>query len=139
MDRALELASAARRDIASLPRANTPSVRSLGRRYSRLLAAESPARVHRFVRSLLEDAGWPERLIAYEVLAAHRGAFDALSERTLAEFSRGLADWGTVDCFGVTLLGQAWRAGIVNDAAMIGMTKSRVLRTGRKSGPSSSA
>jgi hypothetical protein len=68
----LNLDEHVRRDLASLPRIDTPSVRSLRRRYSRALADESPRIVLRFVRSLLDGAGWAERVVAWEVLAARR-------------------------------------------------------------------
>lgn len=98
-------ADEARRELAALPRIDTPAVRTLSRRYSRVLAGESPQIVLRFVRSLLDDAGWAERHLACEVLAAHEGAFGLLNDRRVTKLVHGLTDWGSVDLFGMTVVG----------------------------------
>ena len=103
----LSLAEEVRRDLASLPRIDTPSVRSVRRRYSKVLANESPRIVLRFVMSLLAGGGWAERVVSWEVLAAHERAFGLLNDRLVEEMAHGLADWGSVDLFGVTVLGPA--------------------------------
>jgi 3-methyladenine DNA glycosylase AlkD len=103
---------------------DTPCVRSLRRRYSKALADESPRIVLRFVRSLLDDAGWAERVVALEILAGHEGAFGLLNDRLVEEMAHGLSDWGSVDLFGVTVLGQAWRAGLVTDAKILAWGRS---------------
>jgi 3-methyladenine DNA glycosylase AlkD len=123
--RALELADEVRRDLASRPRIDTPSVRVIRRRYSRVLADESPRTVLRFVRSLLDRAGWAERVIAWEVLAAHKRAFRLLNDRLAEHMARRLSDWGSVDAYGVTVLGQAWRAGLVTDSKILAWARSR--------------
>jgi 3-methyladenine DNA glycosylase AlkD len=114
-----------RRALASLPRVDTPSVRALRRRYSNVLANAAPMVVLRFVRSLLGGAGWAERLIAWEVLAVHKGAFGLLNDRLADAMAQGLSDWGSVDLFGVTVLGQAWRAGLVTDARILAWARSQ--------------
>jgi 3-methyladenine DNA glycosylase AlkD len=73
---------------------------------------------------LLVDPGWPERLIAWEVLAAHKGAFGLVDDRMVEEMADGLADWASVDTFGVTLAGPAWRESLVSDATVLSWTKS---------------
>ena len=119
-----DLADEIRGDLASLPHIDTPSVRSLRRRYSKRLADESPTVVLQCVRSLLEGAGWAERVVAWEVLAAHERAFCLLNDRRVEEMAHGLSDWGSVDLFGVTVLGQAWRAGLVTDAKILAWGRS---------------
>ncbi len=121
----LNLADEVRRDLASLSRIDTPSVRSLRRRYSKILADESPKIVLRFVRSLLNGAGWAERVVSWEVLAAHERAFGLLNDQLVEEMAHGLSDWGSVDLFGVTVLGQAWRAGLVTDSKIHAWARSR--------------
>jgi 3-methyladenine DNA glycosylase AlkD len=121
----LDLADEVRRELAALRRIDTPSVRSLRRRYSRVLADESPKVVLQFVRSLLDRAGWAERVVALEVLAAHERAFGLLNDRLVEEMAHGLADWGSVDLFGVTVLGQAWRKGLVTDSKIIAWGRSQ--------------
>jgi 3-methyladenine DNA glycosylase AlkD len=124
MKPSLNLDEDVRRDLASLPRIDTPSVRSLRRRYSKVLAEESPRTVLRFARSLLDGAGWAERVVAWEVLAAHEGAFGLLNDRVVEKMAHGLSDWGSVDLFGVTVLGQAWRAGLVTDSKILAWARS---------------
>ena len=118
------LAAEARRDLAALARVDTPSVRALRRLYSRALANAPAAEVLRFVRSLLPGAGWPERLVACEVLASHAGALERVNDRVVEEMARGLADWGSVDLVGVTVVGQAWREGRVTDAKILAWARS---------------
>jgi hypothetical protein len=84
MKSCLNVHEGVRRDVAALPRIDTPSVRSLRRRYSKVLADESPRIVLRLVSSLLEGAGWAERVVAWEILAAHEGAFGLLNDRGAA-------------------------------------------------------
>jgi 3-methyladenine DNA glycosylase AlkD len=124
MKASLNLADEVRRDLASLPRIDAPSLRSLRRRYSRVLADESPTVVLRFVRSLLDGAGWAERVVSWEVLAAHERAFGLLNDRLVEEISHGLSDWDSVDAFGVTVLGRAWRAGRVTDSKILAWARS---------------
>jgi hypothetical protein len=93
----LNLAEEVRRDLASLPRIDTPAVRSVRRRYSKVLANESPRIVLRFVMSLLAGGGWAERVVSWEILAADERAFGLLNDRLVEEMAHGLADWGSVD------------------------------------------
>lgn len=72
--------------------------------------------VLRFARVLLRDGDWTGRLVAWETLASHAGAMRLLDDDVVEEMADGLSDWGSVDLFGVTVLGQAWRDGNVSDA-----------------------
>lgn len=88
------LADEARRDLAALSQLNTP-VRAVRRHYSKMLASAPPQTVLRFVRSLLANAGWAERVVAWEVLAGHAATFGRLNDRLVEQMSQGLAaDWG---------------------------------------------
>ena len=109
------LAGEARGALAELPRRDASSVRSVRRRYSQYLNDASPQAVLRFVRLLLRGAGWPERVVAWEILAAHAGAFALLDDRLAGGMARGLSDWASVDLYGVTVVGPAWRTGLVTD------------------------
>lgn len=66
-------------------------------------------------RDLLADGGWEERVIAWEVIASHPTAADAIDDRLVEKLASGLSDWAAVDHFGVTVLGRAWRDGSVSD------------------------
>jgi 3-methyladenine DNA glycosylase AlkD len=79
--------------------------------------------VHRFVRSLLRDATWAERAVAFEVLGGH-DALALVDDRFAEQMANGLSDWASVDLYGVTVLGQAWRDGRVTDAKIHAWTKS---------------
>jgi 3-methyladenine DNA glycosylase AlkD len=111
-------------ELERLPRLDTPSVRSIQRRYSKLFKTKPPEEVIEFVRSLLDGGGWAERVVAWEVLANHSGAFALVDDRLVEEMAEGLSDWGSVDLFGVTVLGQAWREGRVTDNRIIKWAKS---------------
>lgn len=113
-----------RREITSLPRLDTPSIRQLRKRYSSAFRSEPADAVYRFVCSLLVDGSWAQRVIAWEVLAAHPAAFRLLNDHEIEKMSKGLADWGSVDLFGVTVLGQAWREGLVSDGKIHSLTQS---------------
>lgn len=114
-----DLTKAVRRDLAALSRLDTPSIRQIRRRYSRSLRTERAEVVYHFVCSLLDGAGWAERVIAWEVLASHEGAFELLNDEEVRKMAEGLADWGSIDLFGVTVVGQAWREGLVSDPRIL--------------------
>lgn len=119
-----ELTRAVHQELASLPRLDTPSVRQIRQRYSRVLKNEPGRFVYSFVLSLLKAGGWPARVVAWELLAGHRNAFELLNDREVEKMATGLDDWGSVDLFGVTVLGQAWREGLVSDRKIHSWAKS---------------
>jgi 3-methyladenine DNA glycosylase AlkD len=124
MNAPLELTKAVRRDLEALPRRDAPSVRVVRRRYSKALQGQSPNLVLRFARSLLKGAGWAERVVACETLASHPAALGLLDDQLVEELAEGLSDWGSVDLFAVTVLGQAWREGRVTDSKISSWTRS---------------
>jgi 3-methyladenine DNA glycosylase AlkD len=58
------------------------------------------------------------------VLATHPGAFESLNDRAVEKMASGLDDWGSIDLFGVTVVGQAWRTKLVSDGKIHSWTKS---------------
>ncbi len=56
---------------------------------------------------------------AYEIIAAHAGAFLTLRAETLEELGQGINSWWSVDSFARTLSGPAWRDGLVSDELII--------------------
>jgi 3-methyladenine DNA glycosylase AlkD len=119
-----ELSKAVQQELASLPRLDTPSVRQIRQRYSRILRNEPGRFVYSFVLSLLNAGDWPARVVAWEVLATHPGAFGFLNDGEVEKMANGLNDWGSTDLFGVTVVGQAWREGLVSDKKIRSWTKS---------------
>jgi len=120
----LEFAAAVCLDLASLPRLDAPSVRRVRISYSKILQAQPAEVVYAFVCSLLENASWAHRVVAWEVLASHAPAFKMLNDAEVEKMAEGLDDWASVDLFGVTVLGRAWREGLVSDRKIQSWTKS---------------
>lgn len=120
-----EIVATIRRDLASLSRQDVPSVRKLRRQYTTSLKTAPANSVLKLVRRLLPGGEWPERLIAFELLASHRPAFELLNDKLVDEMSDGLSDWGSIDLFGVTILGPAWREGFVSDLKIRVWARSR--------------
>jgi 3-methyladenine DNA glycosylase AlkD len=104
--------------LAQMGKCDTPAVRNVRRSLSRTLAKVGPSLVLAVADALVKRGSWADRLIAYETVAGHRSAFAALDEARVIRWSEGLADWGTVDLFGCTLGGQAWRQGLLSDAVV---------------------
>jgi 3-methyladenine DNA glycosylase AlkD len=117
-----DLTTVVRREIAALSRPDAASLRLIRRRYSEALKEEPPELVLRFVRSLSSSGA--ERVVACEVLAYHPGAMDLLNDRLVEAMAEGLSDWGSVDVFGGTVAGVAWREGLVTDSLIASWTRS---------------
>jgi 3-methyladenine DNA glycosylase AlkD len=63
-------------------------------------------------------------VIAWELLVSNPAAFQLLNDREVEKMAKGLADWPSIDLFGVTVLGQAWREGLVTDRKIHSWAKS---------------
>ncbi len=100
------------------------AVRAVRRKWSKELKAQPARLVMDVVVALAADGMWPERLVAFELLESHRGAFEMLTATRVNALAEGLQDWGSVDLFGVTVAGPAWRDGLIPDAAVHTWTKS---------------
>jgi 3-methyladenine DNA glycosylase AlkD len=103
-------------EVRDVTGATTPAVRAVRRKYSKLLAGESPDRVLAIVKALLAERTWTARVVAYELIAGHAASLDRLNSRLIEEMAAGLADWGSIDLFGVTVTGAAWREGRIGDS-----------------------
>jgi 3-methyladenine DNA glycosylase AlkD len=108
-----ELASRIEADIQSLPIQNTPGVRAIRRRYTRLLKNADATFVYDLAWELMQSYG--QRWVAYELIQDHKAAFHRLGEAELEELGQGIDSWWTVDSFARTLSGPAWLAGQVDD------------------------
>lgn len=76
------------------------------------------------VTALAAGRRWPEWFVAFELLGSHPGAFATLTVARVEALGDGLSDWASVDTFGVTVAGPAWRNGLIPDAAVHAWTKS---------------
>jgi 3-methyladenine DNA glycosylase AlkD len=102
-------------EIRALPVQNTPSVRAIRRKYSRMLEQADPKFVLDVARELLKTLGY--RSVPYELIQSHSHgeAFQSLGETELEELGQGIDSWWSVDSFARTLAGPAWRDGQVPD------------------------
>jgi 3-methyladenine DNA glycosylase AlkD len=110
---AREIASKMDGEIRALPVQNTPNVRAIRRKYSRLLRSAEPEFVMDVARELLCRYGY--RGVPYELVRQHPGAFGRVGEAELEELGRGINSWWSVDSFARTLSGPAWLKGQVSD------------------------
>jgi len=94
------------------------AVRLVRRKWSKALKEQPAGLVMEVVVALAAGGTWPERLVAFELLESHRAAFATLTAARVTALAEGLADWASVDLFGVTIAGQAWRDGLMQDAAV---------------------
>ena len=122
---ATELASTILDELRQLPAATTPSVRSVRRRYSKDLGDASPDLVLAVVKRLLAESTWATRVVAYELVLGHRAAMGRLDSRWIEKMAEGLSDWGSVDVFGVTVAGTAWREGRIGDEQVMRWARSQ--------------
>jgi len=99
-------------EIQTLPVQNTPSVRAIRRKYSAMLAGESPELVLDVTRELLAHE---HRWVAYDLIRYHPGAFGSLGAKDLEDLGQGMDSWWAVDSFARTLAGPAWLNGQVPD------------------------
>ena len=107
------LASELDAEVRALPLQNSPSVRAIRRKYSRMLKIADPEFVIELVRELVHNYGY--RGSAYELILFHKEAFRSLGEAELEDLGQGINSWWSVDSFARTLAGPAWRDGLVPD------------------------
>lgn len=93
-------------EVRALPMRNTAAVRTVRRKYSRLLK-ESPANfVINLAKKLIRDYGYT--WVAYELIRYHQLAFQIIGEKELRRFIAGIDNWGTADAFATILSGPLW-------------------------------
>ncbi len=119
------LAALIRRSLRATRISGVEDARRVRRAWSRALAEEPGRTVLAAARRLVRGGGWDERLVGCELLAGHSGAFALLDDRAVESLATGLADWGSIDLFGVTVAGPAWRRGLVTGARVRAWTRSR--------------
>lgn len=103
-------------DIAALSRKNTPNIRAIRRQYSREIRGCQPEFALDLAFRLTETGRL--RWVAYELVRFHKPTFEALTEENIERLGLGLDSWQSVDAFGCTLSGPAWRIGNLSDSAV---------------------
>lgn len=119
-----DIVKSIRRDLGQLSAATTPAVRAVRRRYTKALAEDLPATVVEVSDALLRSGHWAERVIACELLVERRDVLRTLNGAAIERWAAGLADWGSVDLFGVTVAGAAWREGRLSDPQVMKWVRS---------------
>ena len=89
-----------------------------------ILEDAPPETVFAVADALLTGDNWPERVIGSELLGARRDAMRRVSGTVVNKWAKGLADWGSIDLYGVTVAGIAWREGRISDPQVIGWAHS---------------
>lgn len=118
------IVSAIRVSLQTLSRATAPSVRAVRRQYSKLLVHESPRTILATADALFADGNWPARLCACELIANRQDTLHLVTDTVVERWATGLADWGSVDMYGVTLAGVAWREGRLSDRRVMKWARS---------------
>jgi 3-methyladenine DNA glycosylase AlkD len=102
------------REIRALPAQGIQPVRAVRRAWSRRLRPTPAEAVVAVAMALVDRQRW----VAYELLFHHPAALDQLSVEEVERLGEGMADWGSVDAFGCTVSGPAWRRGGLPDEAV---------------------
>jgi 3-methyladenine DNA glycosylase AlkD len=88
------------------------------RTWSKQQRTQAPEFIFEVATELLLGKTHTHRMLAFELLAAHPDAFDLLDDARVDAWADGLADWGSIDLYGVTIAGPAWRMGLVSDSTV---------------------
>ena len=113
MSSAEEILTSILADCQALPIRNTPGLRQVRRKYTRLLQGAQGDLVLQIARALRQTGGY--RWFGYELVRAHPAAFKLLDAALLEDLGQGLDSWWSTDAFARTLSGPAWLAGQVSD------------------------
>jgi 3-methyladenine DNA glycosylase AlkD len=108
------VAAAIDREIRALPGRGVQPVRAVRRAWSRRLRAAPAEAVTAVAMALVDRQRW----VAYELVASHPGGLDRLGVEEVERLGEGMADWGSVDAFGCSVSGPAWRRGRIPDAVV---------------------
>ncbi len=108
---ALEMAASILRELDALDEQRAEPLRQLRRAYSTELCSRPGAFVLEMAHAIV--AVDKHRWIAYELVAAHEGAYHSLNREEVEALGLGIDSWWSVDGFARTLSGPAWRDGLL--------------------------
>lgn len=114
--------------LRSLSDQTTASLRQFRRSVSKEVRDRPGHEVIDLALTVLRGAPAPSpahRLIAYELIASHRAAMEALNTKQIEELGKGIDSWSAVDMFAIYLSGPAWREGQISDAVIRRWARSR--------------
>src|SRR5258708_7745379 len=110
-----KIGRAIREGLRTQPSSDTAGGRAVRRRDSTGLTETSPQTGLAVAAALLVGGSSAERLIGAELLVARLDAVRRLSGARVERWAKGLASWGSIDMYGVTVAGLAWREGRISD------------------------
>ena len=110
---AREIAGAIVSEVEALRVRNTPNLRAVRRKYSRILEHAEGKFVLDLAREVHRTCRF--RFMAAELVRYHPQAMNLIGEKELAEFGQGIDGWGAVDVFAGLLAGPAWHRGQIPD------------------------
>jgi 3-methyladenine DNA glycosylase AlkD len=119
-----DIVTAIREDLRTQPSSHTGGVRTVRRRHSKALIEASPQTVLAVADAFLIGSSAAERLLGAELLVARLDAVRRLSGARVERWAEGLASWGSIDMYGVTVAGVAWREGRVSDSQVMRWARS---------------
>jgi 3-methyladenine DNA glycosylase AlkD len=99
-----------------------PGLRAVRRAISREIGDDPGPAVLALGREVVarREPAW----IGYELILNHKSAFALLTPAIVEELGQGMNSWDTVDPFGMTIAGPAWKAGLVSDVTIARWAKS---------------
>ena len=118
IDRVLPVADVVSRihhDLAPLSASSVSAVREVRRRHAKELAQQDAPTIMAVATALFDAGTWPARLVACELVNGRRDVRQRLSVAMVERWAKGLADWGSIDLYGVTVAGVAWREARIQD------------------------
>ena len=97
------------------------AVRSKRRGLSREVRT-APAQEVRDLGLAVVAAGqrWP----GYEILSDRNDVLQSMTALDVEQLGNGLADWASIDAYGILLAGPAWKAGVLSDQDIVEWTRS---------------
>jgi 3-methyladenine DNA glycosylase AlkD len=97
--------------IRALPEQRTQPIRRVRREYSKRLQAAPADAVVALAMALLDRHRW----VAYELIYHHPGGLACLRADDVERLGQGINGWASVDAFGCSISGPAWRLGSIGD------------------------
>lgn len=103
---------------------SAPAIEEVSKGLTRTLRPWPAAEVLGLARELLGAGVFEARQVAYQIVAAHKGARAALDRPTLEALGLGMDNWVSVDTFASLLVGEALRAGRLGAADLLDWARS---------------
>jgi 3-methyladenine DNA glycosylase AlkD len=100
-------------------------IRSVRREVSKQIEDWPAGDVVHLALGLLEQGGFTNRVVAYELVSSHPQALASLDTKLVEKLGRGLDSWEAVDTFALYIAGQIWRARQIPDGVVHRWTQSR--------------